>query len=128
MTSDTRVELTAVRVEPQRYRVTIWPEELTCSDQTNYCVTVEHCGRGQWKVHPGDVTQGIEHSYDADGNLEIIGKDDPEDVRARHRFPLEEALDLARRLAPDVRAAGWNATESLARHLARHGLNSPPYH
>lgn len=110
----------SVRTVAASYTVTAWPEGMAdCPDAAAWCVTVEARGRGLWAVVRG--TGYGAPCLDSDGNwaYEPIppGRDD--EWRARHRFPLERALELAREIAPRLEVNGMTTLERIALHRER---------
>jgi hypothetical protein len=105
-----------VYARPTSYDVSVWPPGIGCADADTWKLTVEHRGRGEWAVMRHRICLGS----DGEWSWESIPSEREDDWLATHRFPLAEALDLARRHAPDVRINGMTATEVLERHRQRH--------
>jgi hypothetical protein len=99
------------------YDVSVWPDDIECMDSETWKIAVEYRSRGKWAVvRPGRVCLGS----DGEWGWESIPSEREDEWLATHRFPLAEALDLARKHAPDVKINGMTATEVLARHRVRH--------
>lgn len=108
--SDTDTE---VFVRPTRYEVTAWPGPIDAVNRSHYVLQVEWRGDGKWCV-----TDGF-GCYRADGQHEY--EPNPSSRGAafikRTRFSLDEALQLARRIAPTMTVGagpgkpGMNAAE-----------------
>lgn len=105
--------MTEVFVRPTRYEVTAWPGPTDAVNRSHYVLTVEWRGNDNWCV-----TDGF-GCYRADGDREYepqpSSRDD--DFISRTRFPLDEALELAKRIAPTMTVgsgpnrAGMNAAD-----------------
>lgn len=107
---------TEVRVEPTRYIVTCWPEDM--QDHPNadtWSITVMERGRGLWGVFMGQG-EGLSRRLDIDGEWDFPDREAP-DFRDRYLFPLGLALQLAREAAPKIRIMGVTALEII--ELAR---------
>jgi hypothetical protein len=99
------------------YDVSVWPDDIECVDSSTWKLTVEYRGRGKWAVtRTGRVCLGSDGEWD----WESIPSERQDEWLTAHRFPLAEALDLARRHAPDVKINGMTAAEVLERHRQRH--------
>ena len=106
-----------VREVVTEYLVTAWPEDLAeeC-DAYDLCVTVARRAPDRWAVLRGGG--GSRFCLGAGGkwDFEPIPSERDEDWRAAHRFPLEQALDLARDMAPRVTVNGWSALARIEWH------------
>jgi hypothetical protein len=100
------------------YDVSVWPDDIECLDSETWKLTVEYRGRGLWAVTRG----GMRTCLNADGewDYEMRPSEREDEWLAAHRFSLGDAIDLARRHAPDVTINGLTAVEVLARHRERH--------
>jgi hypothetical protein len=108
-----------VFTRPASYLVTIWPEgEDDHIDAAAWCVTVASRGHCLWAVIRGGDGGPV---LDAGGRWawEPIPSERDDEWRARHRFPLERALELAREQAPKVTINGMTAVQCLARYRQR---------
>ena len=88
--------MTNVRVEPITYEVTLLPKDYR--DGYLWTITVEYRGRDLWAVKRNGECLGKDGTWEwesSPGNRE-------DDWKATHRFPLDEALDLAKEWAPKV--------------------------
>ena len=103
-------------VHVRSYDVTIWPPHIECADSETWKITVEYRGQDTWAVKRGPFCLGSDGtwvpepipSYRRDGWLKT------------HRFPLDQALDLACQHAPKIVINGMTALEVFARHQAHH--------
>ena len=100
------------------YDVTIWPEDIECLDSETWKLTVEYRGHGKWAVTRGGMQTCL--NIDGEWDYEMRPSEREDGWLASHRFPLGEALDLARRHAPLVMINGMTAAEVLARHRERY--------
>lgn len=107
-----------VHVRCTTYDVSLWPDGMECMDASSWTLTVEYRGYGLWAV-----THGSRECLGSDGewDWEPIPSERDDAWRATHRFPLEEALLLARSHAAAYMVNGKTAAEVYASHLARHG-------
>jgi hypothetical protein len=110
----------SVYVRPIAYEVTVWPPGTECIDSITWCMSVVYRGHGLWAVVRGSGDGGP--CLNSDGQLvyERRPSERDEEWLAKHRFPLNEALRLARDYAPKVNINDMTAVEVLARHQARH--------
>lgn len=93
-----------IRTQVTSYLVTAWPEDLADNpDALTWCVTVERIG-GEWAVLRGDGPGGPWLSPDGEWTY------------GPHRYPLEQALEMAREMAPKVRFNGLTTLECIAWH------------
>lgn len=106
--------MTDVRVTPTRYDVTVLPVDF---DQGYYwTIVVEYRGYGMYAiVHHGEV-YGKDGKWEFDSHSQAV---DDEGYRLAHRFPLDEALEIAKRLAPTIsigtRFGPMNAYDAMAK-------------
>lgn len=94
-----------VFVRPTRYEVTAWPGPVDGVNRSHYMLYVEWRGADRWCVTDGS------YCYRRDGHATYepnpSGRTDR--FKAAYRFPLEEALEIAKRVAPKLRVgAGPN--------------------
>jgi hypothetical protein len=105
-------------VHARSFDVTIWPEGLisrpeSAMDADTWKVTVEYRGNDLFAVcMPVRKCLGRDGTWD----YEVRPSEREDDWLAAHRFPLDEALDLARQWAPRIKLNGMTAAEVLARH------------
>ena len=107
---------------PTVYTVTCLPEHV--EDASSWSLTVEYRGRGLWAVkrHSHNLARSGEWDY------EHIPAEREDEWLAEHRFPLEEALELAKQAAPDVIVNGLTPADLLAWHAAGCPLPIPRPH
>ena len=105
-----------IYTRPTAYDVSVWPEAEECIDSDTWKVTVEYRGHGKWAVMEGPYCLSAAGEW----GYEMRPSERDDEWLATHRFPLDDALDLARKHAPDVTVNGMTATEVLARHRERH--------
>lgn len=76
-----------------------------------WSITVEYRGREKWAV------KRLSYCYDANGerSYESIPSERRDEWLAQYRHNLDDALALAKRLAPTLRINGWGVAEALAR-------------
>lgn len=98
------------------YDVSVWPDDIECIDSETWKLTVEYRGHGKWAIVRGRSCLGSNGEWD----WEMRPSEREDEWLAAHRFPLAEALDLARRHAPAVKINGMTAVEVLARHREQH--------
>lgn len=98
------------------YEVSVWPDDIECMDSGTWKLTVEYRGGGLWAVLRGGACLGSDGQWD----WEPLPSSREDEWLATHRFPLDAALDLARKHAPGVTVNGMTAVEVLARHRERH--------
>ena len=109
-----------VRILPVSYLVTAWPEDLADNaDAATWCITVEYRGHGLWAVLRGSGHRSPCLSTDGRWSYEHIPSERTDEWRAKHRFPLERALELAREMAPKVLINGMSAWECIIWHRER---------
>jgi len=99
------------------YDVSVWPDEMrddpaSAMDADTWKITVEYRGLGKWAVLRGPWCLGADGGWDVEPRPS--SRDD--DWLEAHRFPVDEALKLARHHAPKVTINGMTALEVLARH------------
>ena len=99
----------AVHVQATRYEACALPPNYRA--WRLFALTIEYRGEGKWAVlnHFG-------YCYDADGEIEYepstSNRDD--EFLARFRFSLDQALAIARRLAPKVTVNRFTVADALA--------------
>lgn len=95
----------AVNVTATTYTVSVLPDDNI--DHDTYAITVEARGNGLWAV--------LRHRWclgsDGEWEFEPIPSERTDEWLASHRFPLDEAVELARRAAPKVRVNGMTAAQ-----------------
>jgi hypothetical protein len=103
-----RRETPAVAEHATVYEVSRLPEGH--DDYSMFVVTVEHRGMGRWAIvrHRRCLSRG--GTWDA----EVSEDRDEQDWLREHRYGLDEALDRARVIAPDIRTNGVSAREIAA--------------
>lgn len=119
-------------VKVTRYEVTCMPPDYPDADV--FTVTVEWRGDDLWAVKRGAV------SYDAQGSRSwgYVWEDDREPVTDEehasyrrghdawydaHRFDLDTALEIAKKVAPLLSVNGWTAEKVLADIAAREAVD-----
>jgi hypothetical protein len=98
---------------PTRYEVGLLPE-----DDINahvFALAVEYRGHGLWAVLRFSQCLGTDGEWSYESNPSSR----TDNWLARHRFPLEEALALAKEHAPNVTVNGMTVADVLARKAAR---------
>lgn len=97
-----------IHTRPVAYEVCALPEHYRA--WRHFMIRVEYRGCGKWAVCRGGAC------YDRDGQQEHEGlpTSRPEDYLARFRFPRQEALEIAARIAPTVTINGHTVDEALA--------------
>ncbi len=111
--------MTEPRTTVTSYEVSIWPEDCTCLDSAIWCCSVVYQGYGNWSVRRGSSSNAPCLGSDGRWHYERLPSSRTSEELARDRFPLEEALKLAREMAPKVTVNGATSEEALARH--QHG-------
>lgn len=109
----TAPEEVPVYVRPTHYEVTAWPGPMDGVNRSHYVLWVEWRGGDNWCV------KDMFRCYRADGTTEYEPQPSSreDDFIARTRFPLEEALEIAKRIAPTMTLGagpnrkGMNAAE-----------------
>jgi hypothetical protein len=107
---------------PTAYTVTCLPDETP--DANSWELTVEYRGRGLWAIKRWSNCLSRNGEWD----YEHIPSEREDEWLAEHRFPLEEALELAKKAAPDVIVNGMTAADVLAWHAAGCPLPIPRPH
>lgn len=102
----------AVAAYSTTYTVTCLPGETP--DRSSWNITVEYRGRGLWAVTRWKNCLGRDGEWD----YEHIPSEREDEWLAEHRFPLEEALELAKAAAPHVVVNGMTPADVLAWHAA----------
>jgi hypothetical protein len=100
------------------YDVSVWPPGEECMDSETWKLTVEYRGRDRWAVTRGGMRTCLNASGEWD--YEIRPSEREDDWLTTHRFPLGEALELARQHAPLVMINGMTAAEVFERHQQKH--------
>lgn len=91
-----------------RFEVSCVPRDHP--ERAAFTINVEYRGHGLWAVtHLG-------RCYAADGSRspESLPSERRDEWLAAHRFPFDEALALAKQIAPHLRVGRWGVTEALA--------------
>ena len=97
----------------RHYRVSVWPEAQQCSHARDMSLTVAYRGSGRWAVLLGIVSIGKDGSPDT----EHIPSERRDEWLAMHRHTLDDALRLARSIAPAIQIGNSGpASEAYARH------------
>jgi hypothetical protein len=98
-------------VHVTKYLVSCLP--LDSGNAAIWGVDVEYAGRGRWAVR-----QRGHSCYDIDGNTswEPIPSEREDEWLDRHRFDLDTALELARKVAPTIVVNGLTPAQVLERH------------
>lgn len=92
------------------YKVSIFSEEDDPEGELglwHYSLTVAYRGRGLWAVLDGSNCLSKSGTWD----YEMRPSSREDDWLAEHRFPLGEALELARKTAPHMEINGRSASE-----------------
>lgn len=92
---------------PTCYTVTCLPEETPSGHAWN--LTVEYRGRGLWAV-----VRNVHQNLGRTGTWDQASSDRDDAWIAEHRFPLGEALELAKAAAPHVVVNGRTPAQVLA--------------
>lgn len=95
------------------YEVGVLPPDHI--DAHSFRITVEWRGGEAWAVLHMRYCLGADGEWD----WEAHPSERSDDWLATHRFPLEEALRLAREVAPTVKVNGTTAAELAARKAGR---------
>lgn len=95
-------------VIPIRYDVSCLPEGHP--DRRHFTVQLRYCGEGQWAA-----TDIFGDEYDENGEQGVY-RSNP-----RRRFDFDTALELAKRIAPELNVDGHSVADVLARSEGRHG-------
>lgn len=95
-------------VRADRYSVSVLPRDHEYA--SSYDLAVEYRGDGLWAV----VRNGRCLGADGTWSYEPHPGERDDDWLAAHRFPEQEALELARRAAPHIRINGVTAAEVAA--------------
>lgn len=97
-------------VTPIAYAVSCLP--LDDINASNFTIYVRRRALNSWAVLLRDTwclsREGTWHT-------EPIPSERTDEWKAQHRFPLEEALRLAREMAPKIEVGKWTVTDALAR-------------
>lgn len=102
-----------VFVRPTEYEVTAWPGPIDGVNRSHYVLHVEWRGGENWCVK--DMFRCYQANGDSEHEPNPSSRED--DFIARTRFPLTEAIELAKRIAPTMTVgagpnrAGMTATE-----------------
>jgi hypothetical protein len=103
-----------VYVRSRMYEVSVWPEDQADAsiNADSWRLTVERRGPDRWGIFRG----GGSFSMNACGEFSLHSPQDDghDEWLAAHRFPLEQALEIAREHAPRIRLCGMTAAEVLA--------------
>lgn len=96
-----------VFTRPTQYEVTAWPGPSNSTNRYLYVLHVEWRGESGWCV-----TDGF-GCYRADGarEYEPIPSSRDDKFKSRTRFPLDEALKLAKSIAPTMTVNGKTGAE-----------------
>lgn len=113
-----------VFTRPTRFEVTAWPGTINGANRSHYVLYVEWRGGDQWCVTDGA------YCYRKDGHkaYEPNPSSRTDRFKNAYRFPLNDALALAQKIAPKIRIGtgpnrkGLNAAEMWEWEQARAGL------
>ncbi|GAT01210.1 hypothetical protein [Mycolicibacterium fortuitum] len=102
-----------VFTRPTRFEVTAWPGPINGANRSHYVLYVEWRGDDQWCVTDGA------YCYRKDGHkaYEPNPSSRTDRFKNAYRFPLDDALALAQKIAPKIRIGtgpnrkGLNAAE-----------------
>lgn len=108
--------------EPTAYTVTCLNEEVEGAHA--WALTVEYRGRGSWAVKRNVFCLSRAGEWD----YEMRPSEREDEWLAEHRFPLDEALELAKQAAPHVIVNGMTPADLLAWHAAGCPLPIPRPH
>lgn len=97
---------------PTTYTVTCLPDSIP--DRSSWNITVEWRGQDTWAVKRWSDCLGRDGEWDYEPNPSSRTDEWIKD----HRFPLAEALELAKRAAPDVIVNGFTPADLLEWHAA----------
>lgn len=99
-----------VHVRPTRYEVTAWPGPVDAVNRHHYVLHVEWRGDDNWCV------KDMFDCYRSDGKTEHEPIPSSRDTGfiTRTRFPLDEALELARRIAPTMQQFSMHHRRALS--------------
>lgn len=97
-----------VYVEPTCYEVSCLPPEYKA--RCHFTLTVEYRGNDRWAI----CRHGMCYDTDGEQEYEALSTGRTDDFRVRFRFPLDEALEVARRLAPDLKVNRFTVADALA--------------
>jgi hypothetical protein len=92
-------------VHAVKYIVTVLPDYEEFEDWPYFVVTVTYRGKGRYAVYQGAwESNSLPYAANGDGEWDMEGSEQREDTAwlDRHRFSLDQALRMARRLAPAV--------------------------
>jgi len=118
--------------EPQtritRYEVSCVPERHI--DASLFTMVVEYRGAGRWAVTRSaayhDANGNRSWGYDWENGREPVTDEERAACKAgrqkwldRHRFDEQAALELARRLAPEIAYPGYTVADALAKEETR---------
>jgi hypothetical protein len=101
-----------VCVQPTGYLISLWPEGHECDDMVTWCLKVTYRGNREWAIEQGWTGGSRKPVMAADGSWHADNHSHPVPLR----FTLDEALDVARRHAADVKFGGVTAAEAFSRH------------
>lgn len=98
----TTEKIGGVYVRPTRYEVTAYPGPEDSINRHLYVLTVENRGLDRWAVRYGEFV------YRKDGHrrYEPLPSSRTERFKRAYRFSLEDALALARKVAPKMTVNG----------------------
>lgn len=104
---------TQATAEATTWTVSLLPEASI--NHHSFAITVEKRGPGSWAVLHYRWCLGA----DGEWEFEPQQSDRDDEWIASHRFPLEQAIELAKAAAPDVEVNGLTAAEVLTRDVMR---------
>lgn len=102
--------MTELVVKATRYEVTAWPGVEDSMNRSMYVLYVEHRGNDRWCV-----TNGA-YCYRKDGHksYESMPSSRTDRFKKAYRFSLEDALALAKKMAPKMTVMGKTAEQTWA--------------
>jgi len=113
-----------VYVRPVAYEVSVWPEDAfddphRAMNASEWCVTVARVPGFEgirWAIYRGTIGSRVCLSRDGRWDPEPIPSSRTKTWLHKHRFAsLEDAIERAKRAAPDVLINGYRAHELMAR-------------
>lgn len=98
-----------VDIRVTRYAASCLPQDDVNADL--FTLSIEERATGRWAVLRGGFC------YDAEGNREYesIPSERADEFKARFRHSLEDALEIARKVAPTMTVNGHTVADALAR-------------
>ncbi|AZF95156.1 hypothetical protein [Mycobacterium phage MKC-IRE-02] len=102
--------MSEVFVRPTRYEVTAWPGPVDGVNRSQFVLYVEWRGEDRWCVTDGS------YCYRRDGHksYERNPSSRTDRFKKAYRFSLDEALEIAKRVAPTIRVGRGPNREGLS--------------